>query len=409
MQFKLDNDEKRNILESHSSNNNLSKDEIDEIVKIDEYFPLLCHLYFSTKQKEGLRFFKEPVAVYKKEIKNFRDSCKEKYCALVLLVLFNNNVCIEDIRGNKPLEEKFKLALDLCEMEEKTTPFTIGKTLKTLKGFFVKKIGYSFQFCHDFVMEVTTFVLGTDHPQKTILYADIGFLRKRVKLESSNHKRDQFTICLSEKYIDDLGKRLFDDIFGERMLDVVLNPCMENERVASIFIDKFKHNPDKLMKLLEKKQLHIESQKLYQSKNQSVFSKLDFVYLKDEVSILSVIIVFCHTSLSVHCLEALQQTQTTNIDSSLFSAVCCNGSLDLFKVFPKDSVKEFLIETWGFLYPIHIVSMFHNHDILRELIQVNSDVNMLTDKEYKRTPIVQSVWKDTGENEQNDKKKNSIT
>uniref|UniRef100_A0A8W8IEI1 Novel STAND NTPase 3 domain-containing protein n=1 Tax=Magallana gigas TaxID=29159 RepID=A0A8W8IEI1_MAGGI len=231
---KLNNGEKENILKSYSSNSRISKDDINGMLTTEEYFPLLCKLYFSDKNNQtiGTRFFTEPFNVCQEQIRNFRNDskkeCKEKYCALVLLVLCNNQLCVEDIQNNDCLKEKFKLALKLCGMKKNTASHIIGDALKTLEGFFVKKIDDTYRFYHDFVMEVTTYVFGTDYPEETIRYADIGFLRRRVNLKSSNNKRkeevDISTIYLNDKYSNDLVDRFFNEIFGDRLLDVVLNP-----------------------------------------------------------------------------------------------------------------------------------------------------------------------------------------
>lgn len=121
-----------------------------------------------------------------------------------------------------------------------------------------------------------------------------------------------------------------------------------------------------------KKNLHknFKNQEVNWELEQSIDSKLDFLYCEDEVPILSAITVFCHTNLSKHCLEALQQTHFSIKDNFLFPTVCCIGSMDLFSVFPKEQMKEILNETWGNFKPVHIASMFLNHEILRELIQV---------------------------------------
>lgn len=166
-------------------------------------------------------------------------------------MLFNNKVCVKDVLDREITRTKFRNGLKLCEMNKNTAPTTINDTLKTLQGYFVKEIGDNFQFYHDFIMEVTTYVFGTDYPKDTIQNADIGFLRKRVTIQ--NDKSDQFTIYLSEKYILALGKRLLNDIFGDRLLDVVLNPCLNNENVIQIFIKELERHPQKLDLLLQKK------------------------------------------------------------------------------------------------------------------------------------------------------------
>nr|XP_034328181.1 uncharacterized protein LOC105328615 [Crassostrea gigas] len=424
-QHKLDNEEKRTILEIYSSNSGFLKEDINEIIKSEGYFPLLCKLYSSNKNKRKgvLQFFKEPVEVCEDQMNYFKSKCKENYCALVLLVLCNNQLCVEDMQNDNRLREKFELALKLCEMKSNTAPHSIDAALKTLEGFFVKKIDDTYHFYHDFVMEVTTCVFGTDYPLETIQYADIGFLRRRVnlkcsndnreemKLENCDHKIDEFTIFLKDTFVEDLVDRLFNEIFGERMLDVVLNPCMRNEKVATCFIKKLKDNPDKLNELLAKKQIHKEfvDQEDNQAFKQSFGSKLDFLFLEDKVPILSAIIVFCHTNISKHCLETLQRMQNSLKDTSLFSAVCCNGSLDLFNVFPKEQIKLFLVKQWAILYPIHIVSLFHNHDILRELIQVKNEVNLRTRRGYGYTPLMLAVLNtDTSEQKNKETRNQSI-
>lgn len=111
-----------------------------EIVQTEAYFPLLCKLYFSNinKEIETLRFFKAPVEVLGKEIRNFRISNKEKYCALVL-VLFNDDLCVEDIRERESgiAREKYKLALEVCELKTTTPPHIIADSFETLQGFFL--------------------------------------------------------------------------------------------------------------------------------------------------------------------------------------------------------------------------------------------------------------------------------
>ncbi|XP_065925457.1 uncharacterized protein [Magallana gigas] len=417
---KLNNGEKETILRSYASNSGLLKDDISGILTTEEYFPLLCKLYFSDENNQtiGPRYFKGPFNVCQEQIRNFRNDskkeCNEKYCALVLLVLCNNQLCVEDIHKNNCLKEKFELALKLCGMMANTASHIIGDALKTLEGFFVKKIEDTYHFYHDFVMEVTTYVFGTDYPRETIQYSDIGFLRRRVNLKSSNDNRkeevDIFTIYLHDKYVSDLVDILFNDVFSDRMFDVVLNPCMRNEKVATCFIQKLKDSPEKLHDLLAKKQLHekFRRQEDNQELKQSFGSKLEFLYHEDEVQILSAIIVFCHTNLSKHCSETLQRMQNFLKYTSSFSAVCCNGSMDLFNVFPKEQINWFLVKKWGDYYPIHIASRFHNYEILRELIQVKNNVNLRTGM-YGYTPLMLAVLNtDTSEHKNKETTNQSI-
>lgn len=263
----MSTEDKETIWKKHAFDTYVSKKELIEIVQTEAYFPLLCKLYFSNinKEIEALRFFKAPEWVLGEEIRNFRISNKKKYCALILLVLFNDDLCVEDIREREPgiSREKYKLALEVCELKTTTPPHTIVDSFETLQGFFVKKIGDTFQFFHSFVKEVTTCVFGKDYPLLIIKYADIGFLRKRVTLESCNENSEEFTINLSDRHIDALEKRLFNEIFGERLLDVVLNPCLKNKDVINVFIKELNNNPNSL----EKQKLQIDYEDINQTSN----------------------------------------------------------------------------------------------------------------------------------------------
>lgn len=394
--LKLDNQEKQNIWNSYSSNKKLSKEELTELVQIEAYFPLLCKLYFTNDrhQREGLRFFKEPFAFLEKELRTFRISYIEKYCALVLLILFDNVLYMEGIIRDNTTKEKFEHALWLCGMYLKTPPSFIIDSLESLNGSFVKKIGEKFHFLHDVVMEVTIYVFGSDYPADIIQYADIGIIRRRVKLRCSNDKDNDLSIYIEDKNIVDLAKRFLTEIFRERLLDVVLNPSLKSEKVIEIFINQLKDSPEKYKLLLEKKVLQIEKQELYKATKHLFLSKLAFVNIGNGVSPLCALIVFSHTELSLHCLEVLKEMQEDIHDIALFSAVCCSGSLDLFEMFLKDKVEILLTKQWGYLYPIHVVSAYHNPEILCEIIQFDLDVNLKTDKDGN-TPLIYAAGNDT--------------
>lgn len=278
-QLKLCENEKQEIWKKYTFNKNISREDITKIYQTDAYFPLLCKLCFSKKfeVKDMLRFFREPVEVLGADIDIFRTSFKDKYCALVLLVLFYNDFCVDDIQESSISIEKYRLALEMCEMQRNTAPQTIVDAFETLQGFFVEKIIDNYHFYHDFVMKVTTFVFGKKYPLQTIKYADIGFLRKRVALKCSNDYSNQFSIHLKDKYIEALGKRLFEDIFGDRLLDVVLNPCLKNKKMIDIFINELKKCPGKLKQLLEKKKVQMDHEENDQTLNKFFLSRLRFV------------------------------------------------------------------------------------------------------------------------------------
>lgn len=122
-------------------------------------------------KRAGIRFFKEPITVLVDEIRAIRENNKKTYCAIGVLIIFNNDFCVESLIENDLSENKFKKVLKGCGLK-KTAPFEIGDILESLTGFFTKKIDNSYQFYHDFVMEVTTEVFGSVYPRLIIKYAE---------------------------------------------------------------------------------------------------------------------------------------------------------------------------------------------------------------------------------------------
>lgn len=105
-----------------------------------------------------------------------------------------------------------------------------------------------------------------------------------------------------------------------------------NKTIVAVLKHKL-DDQEKLQMLVEKKEVKIDNQELNQTSKTLHFSELAFVHFENKVSVLFALILFRHTDLSLYCLKMLQKQQTNSIDSSLFSAVCCNGSQDLFDFF----------------------------------------------------------------------------
>ena len=160
----------------------LAKDDFDQICEVGIYFPLLCTLCKAESKhtKNKLHVFTNPKRVLESERESYKENDKEKYCGLVCLVLNNNEVCLDDLQRNPRL---LSTGLQLCGLPSHTSPNRIIRKLESLQGFLVKMIGEKYTFYHDFVMEVTSFVFGSEYPEPIIKFADLSLLRKRIILE----------------------------------------------------------------------------------------------------------------------------------------------------------------------------------------------------------------------------------
>ncbi|XP_078310475.1 uncharacterized protein LOC144618392 [Crassostrea virginica] len=430
--IKLNKEEKILMLEKHFFEDKPTQEEIDKILETDMYFPLLCKMYssYSKKGKNKVTFFKEPVTVLSKEIKSYKNKNKDRYCALVCLVLFNDKVCLNDLMENSTL---FSKSLQLCKLPPNTLPSTIFNDLRELEGCLVKKIDNIYSFYHDFVLEVTSLIIGKEHPVETIQYADISFLRRRVCLEkktnndnctisqSDDCKRvcleknpdkdnctisqsddcndelnnrqktdnDNFTISLSNDYIDELVNRLFQELFGDRFLEVVLNPCLKEEKIVDGIIKRLEKD-SKNFEMLIKRQTSREQQKLkmdFEMKDHFYFSRLQFVCAESALSPLFALIALQHDQISGFCIQKLQQNKTNLKNSYLYAAACCNGNEVLLKSFTKEQTSELKEEMWENMFPVHVISVFHNHNLIDDIIKNSNDANMFTKDDLPLTPL----------------------
>lgn len=94
----LSKEEKQKKLIANAVNENISSKQLNDIPETKHYFPLLCKSYFSKQivKAKRLNIFKSQGSFMKIKLNNLEKSCKKEYCALVLLVLFNNRLCVED-------------------------------------------------------------------------------------------------------------------------------------------------------------------------------------------------------------------------------------------------------------------------------------------------------------------------
>ena len=396
---KLSTEDKRSIFKKHLPKAQLSEEDFDKIYRVDMYFSLLCSWcrVKSGSREEILKFFEEPVVFLKREIEGFKVKEKEKYCALVCLILSRNDLGLHDLEEKRELLSR---SLQLCELPPFTLPSTIIKQFEHLCGLFVKKHGGKYAFNHDFVMEVTTFVLGSENPKATIEYADLSFLRKRISVEQRK-SNDPFIILLDHRHITDLVNRLFEELFGERFLEVILNPCLRNEDVIIGLKQKFIRlaNHGKLEWIIKPTSKKCKQKEFQHLLKESDYTILQFVLSGIESSPLFALITFGHDDLAFHCLNLLEERKIHMRKETLFFAICCNGNKDFLRIFSEKEINEYKKVKWNSMYPIHIVSAFHNCDILDKVIIKDINVAFNINNEILMTPLMSAIAKySKGEN-----------
>ena len=194
---------------------------------------------------------------------------------------------------------------------------------------------------------------------------------------------------MSNDYIDELVNRLFQELFGDRFLEVVLNPCLKEEKIVDGIIKRLEKDSKKF-EMLMKRQTSREQQKLkmdFEMKDHFYFSRLQFVCAESALSPLFALIALQHDQISGFCIQKLQQNKTNLKNSYLFAAACCNGNEVLLKSFTKEQTSELKEEMWDNMFPVHVISVFHNHNLIDDIIKNSNEANMFTTDDPPFTPL----------------------
>nr|XP_022289409.1 ankyrin repeat and KH domain-containing protein mask-like isoform X2 [Crassostrea virginica] len=370
-EYRLNTDEKRQMLKINNPNQAFSEKDMIEILKIETFFPLLCKLSANdAKFSKGISaFFRNLDEVLQKEIRNLSFSNKEAYCGLVCLVLLNDKLSSQDLVEH---DKQFKECLNRCNLSNFTSPETIIGNLELYKDFLIRKVDDAYHFYNVFVMEATVVVFGTDYPEYVIAYADIHALQRRVRFEDCADLTDSFTITLSDNYIGNVADRFIQEMFGNRFMEVVLHPCLRMAKVVHALIKKVEEDRSKLALMVKQIKTERFIQEPWNVMNEKWLSRVTFVTRDSEnISPLFALIAFCHDELSSFFLKELKKATKTFSDIDLLFAVCCNGSKNLFSMFSEKEINNCAKRKWGSLNLMDIVCLFHNHELLQDLLPLD--------------------------------------
>ena len=232
-----------------------------------------------------------------------------------------------------------------------------------------------------------------DYPAETIEYADIGFIRRSVRLEKCNNSNDPFRINLSEKHISNLVERILNEIVGDRFMEVVLNPSLRNEILTDLLIERIKINSEKIL-FIQNKNIKYTEPEENNAEKKSFFSRMFFLNCLEEISPLVAFIVYRHNKLSLFCFKKVRKLKANLQIEKFFAAVCCNGSKELFNLFLEKEVLMCINKTIHLYHHVHIVSAFHNYEILEELLTFGIDANINTKSFSRYTPLIFAIAKD---------------
>ncbi|CAC5360488.1 unnamed protein product [Mytilus coruscus] len=212
-----------------------------------DFLPLLCKFYYVEKRNPQFKldmFFNDPFSFYKYDLTQMYNDCKEgkyKYCALLLLVIFNNGLKEKNITGKDPkVLEIIEDLIEVCDIEENITGRKLKNQIDNLIGTFV-----------------TFFFFGTQNQIINILikHAEDRFIRERFVVKDDNEST-HYSIPISDFKLQLMYmKRVFGDIIGSSKVNtnIVENENFKNVKFRTMILDYMKNLSKHEITILMKK------------------------------------------------------------------------------------------------------------------------------------------------------------
>ncbi|XP_062569451.1 ankyrin-3-like [Saccostrea cucullata] len=391
--LQLDNDEKKRILECYVAKETLKDEEIELIIRAELLFPLLCRLFTENEnyRMNGIHFFQNPTPVVIAEINKYKSRKKEKYLALVLLVVHGGTINTDKFLDFNKSRAKFEEICEICEVDRNVSRVVIINHLHSLVGSFVQKVESTFSFLHDFLEDVTSFVFGKHSPVQLLKYCSLKLIRQKVQVITEknmdeSHENNDFCITIDEKYIDTLVERLLKEIFLNNTVEICMCPSLRHEKVVKNIANRIdclaiKDFRNFWIKCQKQHVLFAQSDIIFEEERKYFITKFDVIENDPLLSALNIFLIFNHDKICEFILtrieyENLKLNDTEN--KKLILANCINGNIAILqriKLLSGEDILTKQLEEDGSHLPLHLSAAFNNISISRFLLGLNCDVN----------------------------------
>ena len=181
-------------------------------------FPHCVELYCSNQflRNQGVDFFENPMKYICREIKNFLENDKIKYCIL-LLILLNKNRLREDVLQQLCFSDPPKDVLKLFKVAGLSVDYAqseLKKALVSLKNTYISEhMDGVYCFSHESIKENVAFMLIQDNPLYAIEELEYSYLADHTRCHGYNAGSDESVFVLPSFCTTALIDRVLKEIF----------------------------------------------------------------------------------------------------------------------------------------------------------------------------------------------------
>ena len=206
-------------------------------------FPHCVDLYFSSPSLQiasnDADFFENPMQCIRKELINFKDHDKVKYCAL-LLVLLNDNK-LEDVYIEKMAvsDPGFNPIFSAAGLSTHPTSNDLKQSLKGLRGTYITEINGCYSISHDSIRENLALIFIKQNPVYAINNMEFEYLIEHTRCPgqtSSEHPDSRLMKTLKAQFNDDLVTRMLKEVKRGNVVTVCLHQAWDDKAFVEYFI-----------------------------------------------------------------------------------------------------------------------------------------------------------------------------
>ncbi|XP_063424146.1 uncharacterized protein LOC134707914 [Mytilus trossulus] len=168
---------------------------IKDLIETYDFFPLLCKLYHRRPTVDARMFFTKPIDGIREDLKVIQQFNKLQYCAIVMVIIFNNRFKFEWLKPRSSSQEVSLVISDICrecivDLRTQSNRKEFKEHLDSLLKTYIKKSDNSYRMIHDKIYDIGAVVCGQHLSECFITHADSTFIGDRFRFESI--KEDTF-------------------------------------------------------------------------------------------------------------------------------------------------------------------------------------------------------------------------
>ncbi|XP_071142366.1 uncharacterized protein [Mytilus edulis] len=329
-----------------------------------EFSPIMCFLYSQHVKFEIKEFLNSPYETFQMEWNQLKSFDKEKFCVLLLCVIYNGRVdeSMCDVSNELHTDEKKKLKniFECCKLGRDTSRSILKDKLYACVDTYFIKVDKAYKVIHDKMFDFLCCYFGKTFIAPILKFADDKLICERVQLESIKKPHGEFTIVIPSTEEHKYNERLRTDLQSGKIHCCLNNVQMRYKEYRYKFIDVVKDFNDD--------------------------TKRRFIDLKDENG---------NTTFIILCLRGYEElvdlfisfgadVEARNGWFAPLTAACRDGHLGTVEILLEKGSKVNQTNIDGET-PLYTACICGHYGLVKRLLEVRADINK--PNKYYRTPL----------------------